>query len=503
MPRTILLSFVLAVFAAARADAQCPDGTPPPCGRRSGPAAPRPTSVAVLYFDNASRDSSDEYLADGLTEELIGRLSRIERLEVKSRTAVRRFRGRTIDDPGAVARSLTVAHLVSGSVRRSAGRLRVSVELMRAATGVSLWSRTYDRPGSDLLGLEAEIAESVAVSVGGRLAPAERRRLERRPTANAAAYDRFLRANFEAARRTTVSQLRAAREYEEAARLDPRFAPALVAAARMYLALAGNYFDAGIGLSRDSLESLARVLLDRAMQIDPTSADGWLARAYQYYPDWERSGAAFARAAELDPRNAEVHHQYGLFLRIHRSDSAAVHALRRALALEPDRAITLLNLGQTFTVAGQHREAERWMDSALALRPDAPFYYIDAALVKLKLGDTAAARTLALEGGQRGDTTGREDVLAMLEAQGGEVAGARERLARAGAAIARLDCRYSHPCLIHAAALARAGDREAALTLLERVTPRDAWLSYWAQREEFDLLRAEPRFASLMAAPRQ
>src|SRR5439155_1719886 len=120
------------------------------------------------------------YLADGLTEELISRLGQVARLTVKSRNAVRRFRGRLADDPSAVGRALGVVHLVSGSVRHAGARLRVTVELVNAATGDRMWGQQYDRAEADLLGIQEDIAVTIATAIGGRLLPAERSLLTRR-----------------------------------------------------------------------------------------------------------------------------------------------------------------------------------------------------------------------------------------------------------------------------------------------------------------------------------
>lgn len=115
-----LLSLLLSGSFPWPMAAQCPDGSPPPCGR-TAPWGPAATSVAVLYFDNLSHDTSDAYVADGLTEELITRLGEIARLQVKSRTAVQRYRGHSIEDPAALGRALNVAHLVSGASSKAAG----------------------------------------------------------------------------------------------------------------------------------------------------------------------------------------------------------------------------------------------------------------------------------------------------------------------------------------------------------------------------------------------
>src|SRR2546425_716448 len=194
---------------------------------------PLPASVAVLYFE--SPDSADAYLADGLTEAIITRLGRVERFTVKSRNAVRRFRGTSTDDPAALGRALGVTYLVSGSVRRTGQRgLHVSVELARAATGVHVWGAQYDRGDRALQAVEAEAARAVATALGGALAPAEQTALAPRSTPDPGAYDHFLRGNYELAQRTPRAVGRAIQEYQTAARLDPGYTPALARVALGY-----------------------------------------------------------------------------------------------------------------------------------------------------------------------------------------------------------------------------------------------------------------------------
>src|SRR5439155_25537792 len=148
--------------------AKGPDGSTPPCHGATRPAAPASNSVAVLYFDNLSRDTADAYLADGLTEDIIVRLGQIERLAVKSRNAVKRFRERAAEDPAVLGRSLGVAYLVSGSVRRAGARLRVTVQLVRAADGLQVWGDVFDRSSGELLSIGEENARAVAAAVAGR-----------------------------------------------------------------------------------------------------------------------------------------------------------------------------------------------------------------------------------------------------------------------------------------------------------------------------------------------
>lgn len=488
---------ILGLVFGRPAVGQCPDGAPPPCRAAAKPAsAPAANTIAVLYFDNLSRDTGDVYLADGLTEELISRLTQVERLQVKSRTVVQRLRDRPAAEPRTVGRALGVAHLVSGSVLRARGRLRVTVELTRVATGNSLWARSFDRPADDIIGIEAEIAESIAVNVSGRLAPAERRRIEARPTRSAEAYDHLLRARFEIARRTTVGILAAVHHYETALALDSMLTSAAVGVALGYAGLSAIYYGPETGMSRDSIQALARAALARAVRRDSGNPEVLLARALGRDP--RVATPLLARAVALDPRNAEVHHQLGLTLGFSDADSA-IAELKRALDIEPDRAITLVNLGQTYLIMRRLTEAQRWLDSAVAMRPEAAFYYLEQAFGRLLLGDTAGARASAPLIASHGSVNGREEILAMLEARRGDSAAARTRLEGVESTMRGADCFASHNCLELAMALAQVGARDRSLVVLERLRPRGVWLAYWTRRPEFDVIREDPRFQRLLA----
>src|SRR5438128_22725 len=336
---------LLTVYAPNRLAAQCPDGSPPPCRTTTRtPTAPTPTSVAVLYFDNLSPDTADAYLADGLTEDLIGRLGHLHRLAVKSRAAVQRFRKRDMN-PLAGGRTLRVAQLLTGSVRRAGSQLRVTVELVRASDGEHLWGESYDRRDADLLAVEADIAGAVAGAISGRLQPGERTALTARPTASPEAYDHFLRGNHFLAQRTGSATARAIAEYETAIRLDPRFADAWGRMAFGY-ALFLDWTWPSPGAPPESLLARGFRAVDRALALRPASSDAWLARGDLLdYRDSSASSPlkedgvllAFQRAVTLDPRNAEAQHQYGARLLFRGEDSAAVEAFQRTLAIDPDR----------------------------------------------------------------------------------------------------------------------------------------------------------------------
>jgi TolB-like protein/Tfp pilus assembly protein PilF len=456
----------------------------------------------VLYFDNLSRDTSDAFLADGLTEELIARLGQVERLQVKSRAAVQRMRGRPLDDPAVIGRSLGVAHFVSGSVRRSGSRLRVTAELTRASTGVQVWSQTYDRASDDLMGVESDIAQAIATGVGGRLAPAERRTLAARPTTNPEAYENFVRGNVLLARRTAPDMRRAIAEFETAARLDPTFARARARSGLGY-ALFLDWAWTYPGLSDDSVLDRLSQAARQALAIDSASGDAWMVQAmslvFRNPRTYDGVLAAFERGVAAEPRNAEMLHQFAGYAASLGDGARAERLWRQALALEPERPITLDNLANFIAKARRYDEARRLFDSALQYDPRSHYVRAEFAWLLLAMGDTASARAQA---DSAGATSLDERVLmaplrAVLAARHGDTATARgilEALERELPPNLQDMWRIAYI----AAGWAEAGDAGHALDLLERVEPRGIGMAYELRKPALDPLRAQPRFQRLV-----
>jgi len=502
----IRLAALLSAYPAIRPSAlvaQCPDGTPPPCQPTPhAPTSPRPNTVAVLYFDNLSPDTADAYLADGLTEEIIARLGQIARLEIKSRTAVQRYRDQPLADPAAAGRRLKVTYLVNGSVRRSGPRLRVTTELVRAATGTRVWGEQFDRQGTDLLAIEEDVARAVATAVAGRLLPREQALLAARPTRNAAAYDHFLRGNHYLARRTPQATARAIEEYEAAAGLDPSFTPALGRAAYAY-ALYIDWGWADLGPPTGTLLARGLAAADRALAADSTTGDAWIGRGYllvQRHPrTLEGAREAFERATALAPTNAEAWHQYGWVLQMQRDETGALGAFHRALAIEPERAITVGHVAFVHWNAGRTAEARRWLDSTLALDPSFHFALAARALVRLQLADGLGALAdaqAALRGAE--EPLYGEFAIAIVEARLGDTVAARARAERLPASAFGADPVSPHPGVFAAAALVALGDHDRALDLVERLRPRGAHLATDLLLPQLDPIRAHPRFQRVL-----
>lgn len=478
--------------------AQCPDGSPPPCRAR---AALAPNSVAVLYFDNTSRDSGDAYLADGLTEEIITRLGQIDRLRVASRLAVRRYRDSSTADPAVLGRSLGVTHLVSGGIRRVNRQLLVTVELLRATSGLQLWNQQFDRGDSNLLAIEQDISQAVATAIAGKLLPAERAAVAARPTRNAVAYDHYLRANFLIAQRRQPAAVRALDEYTRATEADPTFTHAWARLALAYLLFPGWDW-VHPELPTDSLIARGVTAADRALRLDSLSSDAWMARGLALPLNGHSPAAsvlALQRAVALDPRNAEAWHQLGFSLLAAHRDEEAGSAYEHALALEPLRAISLEELSQVRLIQVRFTEARRLVDSAIAVEPTA-YYYVRGVQLHLLAGDTAGARRNAVAADS---AAGHDEPLWGLTARA-MLAAIDHDTAAALRAVDLLRQDGHATSLVWAAIpLTQLGARDAALDLLEQAPARYTYF-WWLLRimPEFGLLRDHPRFQRLLEASR-
>jgi len=512
--RILMAALSLAVLPSCRLAAwQCPDGAPPPCraaaARSAAPASAN--SVAVLYFENLSRDTSDAYIADGLTEEITARLGQVGRLTVTSRTSVRRMREIAATmSPNDLGRALNVSYLVNGTVRRAGPRLRVTVEMLRAATGVQAWSSTFDRTTDDLLGIQDEIAVAVAAGITGQLLPAERARLQSGPTRNPAAWDLYLRGSHAFTQVSGEGLQEAIASFEAALRLDPAFTAARARMAYAY-AWAVNWDFAIAGVPSDSLIARGQIAADRALREDSSSADAWTGRGFLEFfrepPDYQASLAALQHAVLLDSGNGLAHQNYATVLRRLGDYDAALPELHRSVADPgPFRVQSLADIGFVYISRRQYRDGVNWYDSAMAISGAVTSQLVFRARGRLALGDTAGAVQDADAAVRIGSASTRIRLMATkayFDAVTGDVAGARSRLETVIASLAA----PGQPVSVRvgweiASALVACGDSDRAIGILERVRPRGAWLWSYLVFPDFDPLRSDPRFRRIYAEAR-
>jgi TolB-like protein/DNA-binding winged helix-turn-helix (wHTH) protein/Tfp pilus assembly protein PilF len=338
-------------------------------------------SLAVLPLKNLSADPKQEYLADGMTEALIGRLAGIHDLRVISRTSVVRFKDTQLSAP-EIARMLSVDALVEGSVIRDGSRIRVHAQLIRAATDEHFWSEAYDRELQDVLSLESDVAQSIARKVEVTVTGKEHERLTAARSVSPEVYESYLKGRFALNnsnyRRAGLEE--SIRYFEEAIKKDPAFAPAYVALATAYRQLGAVYVGLPSGETRPKVMSAAQ----KALELDPELAEAHarLAELYQETFRWSDAEAEYKRALELKPNDAATHRLFAYWLVAQGRSEEAVAWGQRARELDP-LGITSYGLGSILFYAHHYDEAEHELRSALAVRPDdgVVLWYLGFALM--------------------------------------------------------------------------------------------------------------------------
>ncbi|HVH66675.1 MAG TPA: protein kinase [Gemmatimonadales bacterium] len=303
-------------------------------GRSHAPAAGarRLESLAVLPLDNLSRDSSQAYFVDGMTEALIADLSKIRALRVVSRRSVMRYKAVARPLP-EIARELHVDAVIEGSVVQAGDRVRVTVELIDAATDRHMWAETYDRRRPDVLGLQTEVARAVAREVRVAVTPEEQARLAPPRPVNLRAHDAYLLGRYFWNQRTREGLGKAFQHFQQAIKEDPRYAAA-------YAGLA-DYYNVLPFYSRTPPREAfpeAKAAAQKALALDDGLAEAHASLAYiKAYYDWDWAGAEreFQRALELNPSYAAAHHSYSRLLAAQGRIDEALAEIRRAEQVEP------------------------------------------------------------------------------------------------------------------------------------------------------------------------
>lgn len=470
---------------------------------RSGEAAPDrgPPRLAVLPLANISPEASDEYLADGLTEELIAVLSRIRGLRVIARTSVSQYKS-TSKSVSQIGKELGVSSILEGSVRKAGPRLRITLQLIDVPSQEHAWSETYNREMGDVFGLQAEIAEATARALRVELLGHEREALRRPPTDNLDAYGLYLQGLHASHRPHTLGYAEATSFFERAVRADPEFAEAYSAAADMHLSALGFYAPAEV------VRAKAGPLIARALELSPRSSSAHRARgnyAMQLDHDWDTAEREFRTALELNPSDAAAHGWYASLLRaLQRFPEQLEHA-SAAARLDP------LDLGPASMIVfahasmGQYEAAVAAGQHLATLSPQIGHDLL--AWVYARAGRPDEARTearrmleeLARARDQEPSSDAQEmydSIEAMTKARVlGTFEEARRLIARWEAALGQRYVPLGELAGLHLLV----GDTERALELLERDTregDRNLWFLY--QRSTFDGVRNDPRFVALL-----
>src|SRR5882724_11179755 len=325
-------------------------------------------SIAVLPFENLSRDPDNTYFADGVQDEILTRLASLSDLKVINRTSVMPYKSGAARDLHKIGHQLGVARVVEGSVQRAGNRVRVNAQLIDVSTNQALWGQTYDRDLADVFAIQSEIATSIARQLQARLSPREKTAIEQAPTNNITAFELYARAEDLLARNVKANLLEAADLLNQAVARDPSFFKA-------YCLLASTH-DRLYFLGADHTPArlaLAEAAIQEAFRLHPDAGEAHLARAqnlYQGYLDYDAALAELEVAAKTLPNDARVFELKGFIERRQGKQEEAVRSLQRALDLDPRNMDTLKQLALSYRLLRRFAEQKSVLERALAIAPN-------------------------------------------------------------------------------------------------------------------------------------
>jgi len=452
--------------------------------------APPPHSIAVLPFTNLSGDSSQEYFSEGLSEEVLNALAQITRLQIAGRTSSFYFKGKDVD-LGTIARKLNVADVLEGSVRRSAGTIRVTAQLTNTVTGYEVWSKTYDRNAGDVLKLQTEIATAVADALKVTLLGDVAARIELGGTRNPAAFDIYLRASRVYQLRHETGDIPAAVAlYSQAIRLDPNYAMAFAARS-----LALSTYGAELATDAAKQESFVKAEADarQAIALAPQLAEAHLALANVYNDgplDFGQAGVEYRRALALGSGDARVLSNAGGNAAYMGHFDVGIAAARRAVVLDPLNRSSHTGFGLTLYLARRYQEAAAAYAEAISLNPNFAPAYAERGLALYGQGDLEGARASCEA---QPDFWYDQQCLAVVYERLGRHADAEAELNKIQAAAG------DAAAYQYAAILAQWGDHAKALGWLDvALRMRDPGLMALKTDPLLDPLHQEPRFQAML-----
>jgi TolB-like protein/Flp pilus assembly protein TadD len=328
-------------------------------------------SIAVLPFDNLSRDPDNAYFTEGVQDEILTRLAKVADLKVISRTSTQQFKS-TPEDLPRIAKQLGVAHVLEGSVQRANDQIRVNVQLINALADAHLWAETFDRKLTDIFAVESEIAKTIADTLQAKLSGAEQHAIAARPTVNTEAHQLYLKGRFFWNKRTGNDLKKSIDYFNQAIATDPNYALAYAGLADAYVFLPGY----NAGTPQDCYPK-TMAAAKKALELDDTLAEAHttLALAIWYFDfDSSQANREFQRALELNPNYAIAHQQYGnnTLSALGRFEDAIAEG-KRAVELDPLSLVINSDLGTDYYFARRYEEAITQLRKTLEMDPG--FYY--------------------------------------------------------------------------------------------------------------------------------
>lgn len=465
-----------------------------------GPAAEPPAGkymLAVLPFENLTGDPNEEYFSDGLTEEMITHLGNLDpdHLGIIARTSVMQYKNNR-DGLSRVGRELGVHYTLEGSVRREAGKVRISAQLIQMKDQTQVWARQYDRDVKSLLQLQNEIANEVAEEIQLTLAkkrgPSETLDTRTLSPQEYAAYDSYLRGRYFWNKRTPEGFQQAIKAFEEAIYSDPNYARAYVGLADTYALISG--YDLA---PKNEAIPKAREAVAKALALDDSLAEAHASMAViaqNYDWNWQKAEAEYKRAISLDPNYATARHWYAEFLTIQGRFPEALDEMERARELDPRSLIIAADKGATFYCDHRYDQAVQQLQGVLQMEPDFPRAHI-IVFAYAGLGKNNEALRDITELQKQRDDPFTWMLFAYAHGRAGHKAEALAYLRKLEAERSR---RYVDSAKLVMAYLGT-GNNQRALDWLEKALAERSTAMVWLKVDPaYDPLRSDPRFQTLL-----
>jgi len=450
-------------------------------------------SIAVLPFDNLSRDPDNAYFAEGVQDEILTRLAKVADLKVISRTSTQHFKS-TPENLPQIAKQLGVTNILEGSVQKAKDQVRVNVQLINALTDAHLWAEIYDRKLTDIFSVESDIAKTIADTLQAKLTGSEQTAMSKKPTANSAAYELYLKGRFFWNKRTGNDLKTAADYFQRAIDADPSYANAYAGLAESYLLI--PLF--GAGTPREFFPK-ASAAARRAIELDETSAEGHAALGNLYCMDDFNPPASekeFQRAIALDPNYATAHHWFSnsLLVTMGRFDEAIKEG-KRAVELDPLSLIINADLGGTLMLSRRYDDAIAQLRSTIALDPNFAYAHWNLGEALYLKGESTGAIAEYEKAAPLDNDPEIQALLARAYAETGKKQQALEILRKLNEISQHQFVRGYLFALIYIGL----GDKTTAIQYLERCSQEHENIDLnWIKVDPLlDPLRGDPRFEAL------
>jgi serine/threonine-protein kinase len=450
-------------------------------------------SIAVLPFDNLSRDPDNAFFAEGVQDEILTRLAKVADLKVIARTSTQKFKSAPENLPD-IAKQLGALNILEGSVQKANDQVRVNVQLINAMTNSHLWAEIYDRKLTDIFAVESDIAKTIADALQAKLTGSERQMMAEQPTVNTEAYELYHKGRSLWEKRSGDSIPKAIEYFNQAIAKDPNYALAYAGLSRAYILL--PFFT---GADRLDADAKAKDAALKALSLDSNLAEAHLALGkVLFFYDIDLAGAMreYKRAVELKPNDAGAHHWYGndALAALGRSEEAIAES-KRAVELDPLSPIINADFGTTFYYARRFDESARQLRKTIEIDPTFFYAHFNLGIVLQATGDLSGAIAEYEKAKQLND----DPFMAVNVAQAKAQAGEKDAAVRMLSELDKLSQRREVVGYWRALLYLSLNNKDEAVRWLEQgLKERDGSNISWIKVDPLlDPLRGDPRFEAL------